>query len=120
MSAAALAAAVATAFSETAAKQPFNRFRPIADRILVHKLKAETKSPGGIIWPGAAKQEVNQAKVLVVGAGCRNGNGELLPMTTKVGDIVVLPTYGGTELKLEGEDYYIFRDADIVGIMKQE
>merc|ERR1719362_1180032 len=116
----ALAAAAAMAAAETVARQPFNLFRPIADRILVQKLKAEVKSAGGIIFPDATKPEVNQARVLVVGAGRRNENGELLPMATKVGDTVIIPRYGGIELKLEEEVYHVFSDEDIVGIIKPE
>jgi len=98
----------------------FKRFVPLADRILVQKLKADVKSAGGILLPESAKQEVNQGKVLAVGPGRRNPKGELVPMGTKVGDTVVVPRYGGTDLKLEEEDYHIYRDEDIVGIVKDE
>jgi len=114
------ASAAGTAAAEIAAMQPFNRFRPIADRILVQKLKADVKSAGGILLPDVAKLEVNQAKVLVVGAGRRNKDGKLLPMATKVGDTIIIPRYGGTEIELEEEVYHIFRDEDIVGIIKPE
>merc|ERR1711879_806465 len=97
------------------AAQGFKRFVPLADRILVQKLKADVKSVGGILLPDSAKQEVNQAKVLAVGAGRRTAKGEMIPMGTKVGDTVVIPRYGGTELKLDGEEYTIYRDEDIVG-----
>mmetsp|Transcript_33718 Transcript_33718/g.93334 ORF Transcript_33718/g.93334 Transcript_33718/m.93334 type:complete len:103 (-) Transcript_33718:72-380(-) len=100
--------------------QAFKRFVPLADRILVQKLKAEAKSAGGILLPESAKQEVNQAKVLAVGAGRRNQKGELLPMGTAVGDTVIIPRYGGTEVKLDDEEYHIYRDEDIVGVIKAE
>mmetsp|Transcript_59036 Transcript_59036/g.113871 ORF Transcript_59036/g.113871 Transcript_59036/m.113871 type:complete len:103 (-) Transcript_59036:37-345(-) len=100
--------------------QAFKRFVPLADRILVQKLKADVKSAGGIILPDAAKQEVNQATVLAIGAGRVMKSGETLPMCTKVGDTVVIPRYGGTELKLDGEEYHIFREEDIVGVIKAE
>mmetsp|Transcript_93794 Transcript_93794/g.201383 ORF Transcript_93794/g.201383 Transcript_93794/m.201383 type:complete len:106 (+) Transcript_93794:86-403(+) len=102
--------------------QAFKRFIPLADRILVSKVKADVKSAGGILLPDSAKQEMNQAKVLAVGPGRRNPKGELMPLGTKVGDTVVIPKYGGTELKLgnDGEDYHIYRDEDIVGIITEE
>eukprot|EP00930_Biecheleria_cincta_P055080 TRINITY_DN4144_c0_g1_i1.p1 TRINITY_DN4144_c0_g1~~TRINITY_DN4144_c0_g1_i1.p1 ORF type:complete len:121 (-),score=33.85 TRINITY_DN4144_c0_g1_i1:286-594(-) len=100
--------------------QAFKRFVPLADRLLVQKLKAEAKSVGGILLPDSAKQEMNQAKVLAVGVGRRNPKGELIPMNSKVGDTVIIPRYGGTEIKLEEEEYHIYRDEDIVGIIKEE
>merc|ERR1712113_950446 len=100
--------------------QAFKRFVPLADRILVQKVKADVKSAGGILLPDSAKQEVNQAKVLAIGPGRRNTKGELLPMGTNVGDTVVIPRYGGTEFKLDNEDFHIYRDEDIVGVIKDE
>mmetsp|Transcript_73882 Transcript_73882/g.233341 ORF Transcript_73882/g.233341 Transcript_73882/m.233341 type:complete len:103 (-) Transcript_73882:88-396(-) len=100
--------------------QAFKRFLPLADRILVQKLKAEVKSAGGILLPDSAKQEVNQAKVLAVGVGRKNLKGELIPMNTSVGDTVVIPRYGGTEFKIDNDEYHIYRDEDIVGIIKSE
>jgi len=96
------------------------RFVPLADRILVQKLQAQTTSAGGILLPDSAKQEINQAKVLAVGPGRRNDKGELLPMGTSVGDLVVVPMYGGTALKLDAEEYHVYRDEDIVGVIKEE
>ena len=87
---------------------------------MVQKLKADVKSAGGVLLPESAKQEMNQAKVLAVGLGRRNQNGEMIPMGTKVGDTVVIPRYGGTDLKLGDEEYQIYRDEDIVGIIKTE
>jgi len=99
----------------------FKRFVPLADRILVQKIKAEAKSAGGIILPDAAKQEMNQAKVLAVGPGKRDTKGQMVPMGTQIGDMVIIPRYGGTELKLgDGEEYHVYRDEDIVGIIKDE
>mmetsp|Transcript_11671 Transcript_11671/g.22203 ORF Transcript_11671/g.22203 Transcript_11671/m.22203 type:complete len:103 (-) Transcript_11671:250-558(-) len=100
--------------------QAFKRFMPLADRILVQKLKAEAKSAGGILLPESAKQEMNQAKVMAIGMGRRNQQGELIPMQTAVGDTVVIPRYGGTEIKLDDEEYQIYRDEDIVGVIKSE
>eukprot|EP00933_Yihiella_yeosuensis_P024690 TRINITY_DN19139_c0_g1_i1.p1 TRINITY_DN19139_c0_g1~~TRINITY_DN19139_c0_g1_i1.p1 ORF type:complete len:103 (+),score=27.99 TRINITY_DN19139_c0_g1_i1:121-429(+) len=100
--------------------QAFKRFVPLADRILVQKLKADVKSAGGVLLPESAKQEINQAKVLAIGVGRRNQQGDLIPMATKVGDTVIIPQYGGTQIKLDAADYTIYRDEDIVGILKEE
>merc|ERR1712083_592993 len=100
--------------------QAFKRFVPLADRILVQKMKADVKSAGGILLPDTAKQEVNQAKVLAVGIGRKNAKGDFVPMGTKAGDTVIIPRYGGTELKLDNEEYQIYRDEDIVGILQSE
>mmetsp|Transcript_70011 Transcript_70011/g.121156 ORF Transcript_70011/g.121156 Transcript_70011/m.121156 type:complete len:104 (-) Transcript_70011:98-409(-) len=102
------------------ASKAVKRFVPLADRILVQKLKAETKSVGGILLPDSAKQEMNQALVVAVGTGRRNQAGELLPMGTSVGDTVIIPRYGGTEIKLDAEEYHVYRDEDIVGVIKSE
>mmetsp|Transcript_39282 Transcript_39282/g.62217 ORF Transcript_39282/g.62217 Transcript_39282/m.62217 type:complete len:103 (-) Transcript_39282:75-383(-) len=96
------------------------RFVPLADRILVQKLAAETKTTGGILLPDSAKQEINRASVLAVGPGKRGPKGDLLAMGTKVGDVVVVPMYGGTTLKLDDQEYHIYRDDDIVGVIKEE
>lgn len=73
-----------------------------------------------LVLPDSAKQEINQAKVLAIGVGRRNPKGEMIPMSTKVGDTVVIPRYGGTEIKLGDEEYLIYRDEDIVGIINEE
>ncbi|CAK9095531.1 unnamed protein product [Durusdinium trenchii] len=78
--------------------------------ILVQKLKAEAKSAGGVLLPDSAKQEINQAKVMAIGMGRRNPKGEMIPMNTKVGDTVIIPRYGGTEIKLGDEEFHIYRD----------
>ena len=86
-----------------AAVAAFKRFLPLGDRILVQKFKAETKTATGILLPDAAKQELNQATVFAVGPGRRTKEGELLPVATVPGDVVVIPKYGGTEVKLGDE-----------------
>eukprot|EP00746_Dinoflagellata_sp_MGD_P011867 gnl/MRDRNA2_/MRDRNA2_125069_c0_seq1.p2 gnl/MRDRNA2_/MRDRNA2_125069_c0~~gnl/MRDRNA2_/MRDRNA2_125069_c0_seq1.p2 ORF type:complete len:103 (+),score=21.54 gnl/MRDRNA2_/MRDRNA2_125069_c0_seq1:90-398(+) len=96
------------------------KFRPLLDRVLVKKVTASAKSAGGIFLPDSAKKEINQAMVLACGPGRRDKQGALIPMSVKVGDKVVIPQYGGTECKFDGEDYHIYRDEDMVGIVKDE
>mmetsp|Transcript_54230 Transcript_54230/g.129233 ORF Transcript_54230/g.129233 Transcript_54230/m.129233 type:complete len:104 (+) Transcript_54230:87-398(+) len=96
------------------------RFVPLMDRILVQRIKAEAKTASGIFLPDSAKKDPNWAKVLAVGPGRYSKDGELLPVNVKVGDTVVVPEYGGMALKFDTEEYQVFRDEDIVGIVTEE
>merc|ERR1719174_1216993 len=96
------------------------RFRPLADRILCQRIKAETKTASGLFLPDSAKKAPNWAKVLAVGPGRLTKEGVQLSMNVKVGDTVVVPEYGGVTLKFDNEDYHIFRDEDMVGLIKAE
>ncbi|MCT4665357.1 MAG: co-chaperone GroES [Flavobacteriales bacterium] len=86
--------------------------RPLADRVLIEPMEAETKTASGIIIPDSAKEKPQQGKVVAVGNGTKDHE-----MTVKVGDIVMYSKYGGTDLKLEGKDYLIMRESDILAIM---
>mmetsp|Transcript_17320 Transcript_17320/g.30821 ORF Transcript_17320/g.30821 Transcript_17320/m.30821 type:complete len:103 (+) Transcript_17320:63-371(+) len=96
------------------------RFKPLMDRVLVQKIKAEAKTATGLFLPDSAKKAPNWAKVLAVGPGRLSKEGELLPMNVQIGDTVVVPEYGGVTLKFDNEDYQVFRDDDMVGIIKDE
>jgi len=96
------------------------RFIPLLDRILVQKVKAETKTATGILLPDSAKKTTNWAKVLAAGPGRLTKDGKLVPMSVKAGDTVVVPEYGGMTLKLDDEEYQVFRGEDMVGIIKDE
>ncbi|XP_046903589.1 10 kDa heat shock protein, mitochondrial isoform X2 [Hypomesus transpacificus] len=93
----------------------FRRFLPMFDRVLVERVAAETVTKGGIMLPEKAQGKVLQATVLAVGPGSVNKNGDLQPVCVKVGEKVLLPEYGGTKVSLEDKDYFLFRDADILG-----
>ena len=95
------------------------RFVPLMDRVLVQKLKQEAKTASGIFLPEQAKQTINQATVISVGEGRILKNGEKLACTVKPGDSVIVPEFGGMALKFDDEEYHIFRNEDIVGVMKQ-
>ena len=95
------------------------RFVPLIDRVLVQKLKQEAKTASGIFLPEQAKQTINQATVISVGEGRILKNGEKLACTVKPGDSVIVPEFGGMALKFDDEEYHIFRNEDIVGVMKQ-
>mmetsp|Transcript_62093 Transcript_62093/g.178108 ORF Transcript_62093/g.178108 Transcript_62093/m.178108 type:complete len:105 (+) Transcript_62093:98-412(+) len=98
------------------------RFTPLLDRVLVQKMKPELKTASGILLPdrAAKAQAPNYAMVLAAGPGRRTKEGEILPMGVKVGDKVVVPEYGGMTLKFEEEEYQVYRDEDIMGILKEE
>ena len=86
--------------------------KPLADRVLVEPVEAEPKTASGINIPDNAKEKPQQAKVIAVGKGTKDE-----PMTVKVGDTVLYGKYSGTELKLEGKDYLIMRESDILAIV---
>lgn len=87
-------------------------FRPLADRVLVEPVAAETKTASGIIIPDTAKEKPQEGVVVAVGEGKKDE-----PLTVKVGDKVLYGKYAGTELKLEGREYLIVRESDLLGIL---
>eukprot|EP00451_Oxyrrhis_marina_P001351 CAMPEP_0204269426 /NCGR_PEP_ID=MMETSP0468-20130131/16115_1 /ASSEMBLY_ACC=CAM_ASM_000383 /TAXON_ID=2969 /ORGANISM="Oxyrrhis marina" /LENGTH=100 /DNA_ID=CAMNT_0051244811 /DNA_START=37 /DNA_END=339 /DNA_ORIENTATION=- len=95
------------------------RFIPLLDRVLVQRVKAETKTASGIFLPDAAKSAVNHATVIAAGPGRLDKTGNKIPMSVTVGDKVVIPEYGGMTLKFDEEDYQVFRDEDIVGKLNE-
>lgn len=86
--------------------------KPLADRVLVEPIEAETKTASGIIIPDNAKEKPQKGKIMAVGKGTKDNQ-----MTVKVGDLVLYGKYSGTELKLEGKDYLIMSEKDILAIV---
>lgn len=86
--------------------------KPLADRVLVEPLEAETKTASGIIIPDTAKEKPQKGNVVAVGAGTKDN-----PITVKVGQTVLYGKYSGTELKLDGNDYLIMRESDILAVV---
>ncbi|KFP02525.1 hypothetical protein N300_06726, partial [Calypte anna] len=97
------------------AGKAFRKFLPLFDRVLVERSAAETVTKGGIMIPEKAQGKVQEATVVAVGSGARGKNGEIQPVSVKVGEKVLLPEYGGTKIVIEDKDYYLFRDGDILG-----
>lgn len=93
-------------------------FRPLHDRVLVSRVKEEEKTKGGIIIPDTAKEKPIEAKVVAVGNGKLLETGELRKLDVKAGDRVLFGKYGGTEVKIEGEEHLILREDDILGIIE--
>ena len=91
--------------------------RPLGDRILVEPSEAKETSKSGIIIPDSAKEKPQEAKVIAVGAGKLDDKGNRIPVSVKKGDKVLVSKYGGTEIKIDGDTYQIFREDDILAII---
>jgi chaperonin GroES len=94
------------------------KIRPLNDRLLVQRLEEEAKTAGGIIIPDSAKEKPAQGKVVAVGPGKTNDAGERIALQVKDGDVILFSKYGGTDVKLDGEDYLIMREDDVLGIVE--
>ncbi len=90
------------------------KLEPLADRIVVKALKKEEKTRGGIILPDTAKEKPQEGEVVAVGPGKLSEEGKRIALDIEVGDIVIYAKYGGTEIKVDGEDLVILRDNDIL------
>ena len=96
------------------------KFRPPHDRVLIKVLDSEEKTSGGIIIPDTAKEKPQEGEVVAVGPGAINDVGKLTPMDVKVGDIVLFGKWSGTEVKIDGKEYSIMKESDIMGISKSK
>lgn len=95
------------------------KLRPLQDRIIVKRVEEETKTSGGIFIPETAKEKPQQGEIIAVGNGKRTEDGKVLPIDLKVGDKVLFGKYAGTEIKLDGVDYLIMREDDILGVLEK-
>ena len=96
------------------------KFRPLHDRVLIKVLDSEEKTVGGIIIPDTAKEKPQEGEVVAVGPGAKNEDGKVAPMDVKVGDVVLFGKWSGTEVKIDGKEYSIMKEADIMGISKSK
>jgi chaperonin GroES len=96
------------------------KFRPLHDRVVVKRIEAETKSAGGIIIPDTAKEKPQTGEIVAVGPGGRDESGKLIPIDVKTGDQVLFGKWSGTEVKLDGVEYLIMKESDIMGVLVQE
>ncbi len=94
------------------------KIRPLNDRILVQRLEQKEKTTGGIIIPDSAKEKPAEGKIIAVGNGKMNDEGKRVALEVKEGDQVLFSKYGGTDVKVEGVDYLIMREDDILGIIE--
>jgi chaperonin GroES len=93
------------------------KFRPLHDRVVVQRVESEEKSKGGIIIPDTAKEKPQEGKVIAVGPGGRDDSGKLTPLDVKAGDRVLFGKWSGTEVKLDGEEFLIMKESDIMGVV---
>ena len=93
------------------------KFRPLHDRVVVKRIDAEAKTPGGIIIPDTAKEKPQEGEVIAVGPGGRDEAGKLIPIDVKAGDKVLFGKWSGTEVKLDGEELLIMKESDIMGVL---
>ncbi|QBG48062.1 co-chaperone GroES [Verrucomicrobia bacterium S94] len=91
--------------------------KPLGERVLVEPVKEEEAVKGGIIIPDSAKEKPQEGKVIAVGTGKVDENGNAVPFNVKEGDIILMPKYGGTEVKVDGKEYQIMREDDILAII---
>ena len=92
--------------------------KPLGDRVLVQAIEQDEVKKGGIIIPDTAKEKPQEGKVVAIGTGKRDDNGKLIPFEVKKGDRVLISKYGGTEIKVDGKDYLIMREDDILGVIE--
>ena len=94
------------------------KFRPLHDRVVVKRIDAEDKSSGGIIIPDTAKEKPQQGEVVAVGPGGRDENGKLIPIDLKPRDRVLFGKWSGTEVKIDGVEYLIMKESDVMGVLE--
>ena len=92
-------------------------FKPLHDRVLVKRVESDEKTAGGIIIPDTAQEKPMEGEVLEIGSGARDEVGKLIPLDVKKGDKILFGKWSGTEVKMNGEDYLIMKESDIMGII---
>ncbi|MBP2295929.1 MULTISPECIES: co-chaperone GroES [Azospirillum] len=94
------------------------KFRPLHDRVVVKRLESDTKTKGGIIIPDTAKEKPQEGQVIAVGPGARDESGKVVALDVKAGDRILFGKWSGTEVKIEGEDFLIMKESDIMGVIE--
>jgi chaperonin GroES len=94
------------------------KMRPLRDRILVERLEEEEQRVGGIIIPDTAKEKPQQGRVVAVGSGRVNDKGQVFPLDVKEGDLVLFGKYAGSEIKIDGKEYLIVREDEVLGVLE--
>ncbi|RVN63621.1 co-chaperone GroES, partial [Sinorhizobium meliloti] len=90
-------------------------FRPLHDRVVVRRVESEEKTKGGVIIPDTAKEKPQEGEIVAVGSGARDESGKVVPLDVKAGDRILFGKWSGTEVKINGEDLLIMKEADIMG-----
>ena len=94
------------------------KFRPLHDRVVIRRLEGEEKTKGGIIIPDTVKEKPQEGEVIAIGPGARDESGRLVPLDVKKGDKVLFGKWSGTEVKIDGQDLLIMKEADILGVIE--
>ena len=95
------------------------KFRPLHDRVMVKRIEQEGKTAGGIIIPDTVKEKPREGEVVAVGSGARNEQGSVVALDVKSGDRVLFGKWSGTEIKIDGQDYLVMKESDIMGIIEK-
>jgi len=94
------------------------KFRPLHDRVVVRRVESEEKTAGGIIIPDTAKEKPQEGEIVAVGPGGRDETGKLIPLDVKAGDRILFGKWSGTEVKIDGEDFLIMKESDVMGVIE--
>jgi len=94
------------------------KFRPLHDRVVVRRVEQESRTAGGIIIPDTAKEKPQEGEVIAVGSGVRDESGKVQPLDVKAGDRVLFGKWSGTEVKIDGVDYLIMKESDLLGVLE--
>ena len=94
------------------------KVQPLGERILVKRIEAEEKTAGGIVVPDTAKEKPKEGKIISLGTGKVNEKGEKQPFSVKQGDKILFESFAGTEVKIDGEEYLVMKEDDVLGIIR--
>lgn len=93
------------------------KFRPLHDRVLVKRIESEEKTKSGIIIPDTAKEKPQEGEIIAIGSGTRKEDGSLIALDVKSGDRVLFGKWSGTEIKIDGDEFLVMKESDIMGIL---
>ena len=93
------------------------KFRPLHDRVVVRPLEAEEKSKGGIIIPDTVREKPQEGEIVAAGPGARNESGKLIPLDVQAGDRILFGKWSGTEVKIDGQEFLIMKESDLLGVI---
>lgn len=94
------------------------KLRPLGDRVLIKRLVEDEMTPGGLYIPPVAQEKLNRGEVVAVGPGKTNEEGTTVPLTVEVGDVVIFGKYGGSEIKIDGDDHLVLREDEIFAVIE--
>ena len=94
-------------------------FRPLHDRVVVKRLESEQKTKGGILIPDTVKEKPQEGEVVAVGPGARDDSGKVVALDVKAGDRILFGKWGGTEVKIDGDEFLIMKESDIMGVIEK-